>query len=88
MAYQFPELAERLVLVSSGGLGPEVSLVLRAAAPPGSELCIRATARTANWARAAVGRGLANVGLRPTTDVAEVARGYASLADPVAARRS
>jgi pimeloyl-ACP methyl ester carboxylesterase len=36
LAYQFPELAERLVLVSSGGLGPEVSLVLRAAALPGS----------------------------------------------------
>jgi pimeloyl-ACP methyl ester carboxylesterase len=38
LAYQFPELAERLVLVSSGGLGPEVSLVLRAAALPSSEL--------------------------------------------------
>ena len=82
LAYQFPELAERLVLVSSGGLGPEVSLVLRAAALPGSELWIAATARTATWAGAAVGRGLAAVGLRPTIDVAEVARGYASLVDP------
>ena len=82
LAYQFPELAERLVLVSSGGLGPEVSLVLRAAALPGSELWITATARTASWAGAAVGRGLAKVGLRPAPDVAEVARGYASLADP------
>ena len=82
LAYQFPELAERLVLVSSGGLGPEVSLVLRAAALPGSELWITATARTASWAGAAVGRGLSRVGLRPTPDVAEVARGYASLADP------
>jgi len=82
LAYQFPELAERLVLVSSGGLGPEVSLVLRAAALPGSELWITATARTASWAGAAVGRGLSRVGLRPTPDVAEVARGYASLTDP------
>ncbi|HUO75128.1 MAG TPA: alpha/beta fold hydrolase [Solirubrobacteraceae bacterium] len=82
LAYQFPELAERLVLVSSGGLGPEVSLVLRAAALPGSELWITATARTARWAGAAVGRGLGAVGLRPTTDAAEVARGYASLVDP------
>jgi pimeloyl-ACP methyl ester carboxylesterase len=81
LAYQFPELAERLVLVSSGGLGPEVSLVLRAAALPGSELWITATARVARWAGAAVGRGLGAAGLRPTTDVAEVARGYASLAD-------
>jgi pimeloyl-ACP methyl ester carboxylesterase len=82
LAYQFPELAERLVLVSSGGLGPEVSLLLRAAALPGSELWLAATARTGSRIGAAVGRGLAAVGLRPTTDVAEVARGYASLADP------
>ena len=55
LAYQFPELAERLVLVSSGGLGPEVSLVLRAAALPGSDLLIAATARTASRVGAAVG---------------------------------
>jgi pimeloyl-ACP methyl ester carboxylesterase len=81
LAYQFPEFAERLVLVSSGGLGPEVSLVLRAAALPGSDVVIAATARTASRAGAIVGRALATVGLRPTPDVAEVARGYASLAD-------
>src|ERR1039458_8538052 len=44
LAYQSPELVERLVLVSSGGLGPEVSPVLRAAALPGSDLFIAATA--------------------------------------------
>jgi pimeloyl-ACP methyl ester carboxylesterase len=81
LAYQFPELAERLVLVSSGGLGPEVSLVLRAAALPGSEVWITATAVTASLAGAAFGRSLAKVGLRPAPDVAEVARGYASLAN-------
>lgn len=37
LAYQYPELAERLVLVSSGGLGREVSWFLRAAALPGAE---------------------------------------------------
>jgi pimeloyl-ACP methyl ester carboxylesterase len=81
LAYQFPEVTERLVLVSSGGLGPEVSLVLRAAALPGSDVVIAATARTASRAGTIVGRALATVGLRPTPDVAEVARGYASLAD-------
>jgi pimeloyl-ACP methyl ester carboxylesterase len=81
LAYQFPELAERLVLVSSGGLGPEVSLVLRAAALPGADLFIAATARTGSTAGAAVRRGLGVVGLRPSADVAEVARGYASLRD-------
>ncbi|MGB0096710.1 MAG: alpha/beta fold hydrolase [Solirubrobacteraceae bacterium] len=81
LAYQFPELTERLVLVSSGGLGPEVSPVLRAAALPGADLFIAATAKTASKAGAAVARGLGVVGLRPSPDVAEVARGYASLSD-------
>ena len=33
--WQFPERVERLVLISSGGLGPEVSPLLRTAALPG-----------------------------------------------------
>ena len=37
LSYQYPELCERLVLVDSGGLGRDVSLLLRAAALPGSE---------------------------------------------------
>lgn len=81
-AYQFPEMVERLILVSSGGLGPEVSLVLRAAALPGADLFIAATASVGQRAGGAVGRGLAVVGMRPSPDVAEVARGYASLAEP------
>jgi pimeloyl-ACP methyl ester carboxylesterase len=80
-AYQFPEITERLVLVCSGGLGPEVSPVLRAAALPGANLFIAATAGPGRIAGSAVARGLATVGLRPNADVAEVARGYASLAD-------
>jgi pimeloyl-ACP methyl ester carboxylesterase len=81
-AYQFPEITERVVLVSSGGLGSEVSLVLRAAALPGADLFVAATAGVGRTVGAAIGRGLAVVGLRPNADVAEVARGYASLADP------
>ena len=80
-SYQFPEMVERLVLVSSGGLGPEVSVVLRAAALPGAELFIAATAAAGSTVGATLGRGLAAVGLQPNADVAEVARGYASLAD-------
>ena len=34
-AYQFPERTERVVLVSSGGLGPEVTPALRAITTPG-----------------------------------------------------
>jgi pimeloyl-ACP methyl ester carboxylesterase len=85
-AYQFPEITERLVLVSSGGLGPEVNPVLRAAALPGANLFIAATAGPGRVAGAALARGLATVGLQPSAEVAEVARGYASLAD--AGRRS
>src|SRR5438270_95436 len=42
-AYMFPERTERMVLVSSGGLGRSVNPLLRAAALPGSELVIAAT---------------------------------------------
>ncbi len=79
--YQFPELVERLVLVSSGGLGPEVSPVLRAAALPGADLFIAATAGPGARVGGALARGLGAFGLRPNADLAEVARGYASLAD-------
>lgn len=80
--YQFPEMVERLVLVSSGGLGPEVSPVLRVAALPGADLFIAATAGPGQRIGSALARGLGAIGLRPNADVAEVARGYASLADP------
>jgi pimeloyl-ACP methyl ester carboxylesterase len=39
-AYQFPERTERLVLVGSGGAGPEATPVLRAMALPGAELAL------------------------------------------------
>jgi pimeloyl-ACP methyl ester carboxylesterase len=37
LAYQHPELVDRLVLVSSGGLGREVSWILKALTLPGAE---------------------------------------------------
>jgi pimeloyl-ACP methyl ester carboxylesterase len=81
-AYQFPERAERLVLVSSGGLGPEVSILLRAATLPGSELVIPLLASAGVLS---VGRGvgglLSRLGLKPGTDLEEIAAGFASLAD-------
>jgi pimeloyl-ACP methyl ester carboxylesterase len=80
--YQFPEMVERLALVSSGGLGPDVSPILRAAALPGAELFISATAGIGTRVGSVVGRGLGAIGLRPNADVEEVARGYATLSDP------
>ena len=41
-AYQFPERTERLVLVSTGGVGREVNPVLRAASLPGADLMLSA----------------------------------------------
>ncbi|HKG36493.1 MAG TPA: alpha/beta fold hydrolase [Solirubrobacterales bacterium] len=82
LAYQHPEFCERLVLVSSGGLGPEVSVMLRAATLPGSELVIpwMTKAGVLGLGRN-VGHLLGRVGLQPGTDLEEVARGFASLAD-------
>jgi pimeloyl-ACP methyl ester carboxylesterase len=80
-AYQFPESTERLVLVSSGGLGPEVSALLRAAALPGADQFIAVTAALGNSVGSKVARGLGVLGLHVNTDIAVVAGGYASLVD-------
>jgi pimeloyl-ACP methyl ester carboxylesterase len=79
--YQFPEMVERLVLVSSGGLGPEVGAILRAAALPGADLFIRATAGPGSAAGSRIAGALGKLGLRPNADLAEVGRAYASLSD-------
>ena len=85
LAYQFPERCERLVLVGSGGLGPEVSRLLRALALPGAEYVLPLVCRAAfretvesavEWLRA--------IGIRPTAAAEEILRGYASLTDPQA----
>ena len=88
VAYQFPELVNRLVLVASGGLGREVSAFLRAVTLPGSELVLPLIAsRPVLDAGAAISRALGRVGLQAGSDLAEIARGIASLAE-VGARRA
>jgi pimeloyl-ACP methyl ester carboxylesterase len=83
LAYQYPELCERLVLVSSGGLGREVHALLRAAALPGSEWVLPLLCRAGlQDAVAGAARFLARLGMRAGPDVEEVWRGYTSLADP------
>jgi pimeloyl-ACP methyl ester carboxylesterase len=83
-AYQFPERCERLVLVSSGGLGPDVGLILRLATLPGSELFLSLAAPAArsliNLATSA-GRALR---IRPAADAEFYARTFAALAEPEA----
>lgn len=81
LAYQHPECCERLVLVASGGLGREVSWLLRAMSLPGSEylmpLIFPALARN-------IGDGIDQFlqarGLR-FTRMAEMWQAYASLVD-------
>ena len=82
LAYQFPERCERLVLVDSGGIGREVHLLLRSATLPLSEVVLPLLASTPLLdAGRSVSRFLGRLGLRTGTDVAELARGHASLAD-------
>ena len=85
LSYQFPELCERLVLVDSGGLGREVSLLLRAATLPGSELVLPVLAATRLLDAGRLASGLlARVGLQVGTDIEQMARGHATLSDPAA----
>jgi pimeloyl-ACP methyl ester carboxylesterase len=81
-SYEYPPFAERLVLVSSGGLGREVHPLLRAATLPGSELVLPVIAHERlHGVGGAVGQVLGRLGLRAGADLAEMARGYGSLAD-------
>jgi pimeloyl-ACP methyl ester carboxylesterase len=81
-SYQFPERCERLALVDSGGLGRDVSLLLRAATLPGSEFVLPFLAATRLLdAGEVLGRLLGRVGLRARTDLEQMARGHATLSD-------
>ena len=69
-SYLFPERVDRLVLVASGGLGREVSPLLRSATLPGAEYVLPVIA--SGWMRdriASAGRLLGSVGLRPGRDL-------------------
>ena len=80
--YLFPGRVERLVLVSSGGLGRSVSPLLRAATIPGAGLVLPVLA--SGWVRRrveAAGRMLTSSGWRASSDTTEIWRGFTSLAD-------
>jgi pimeloyl-ACP methyl ester carboxylesterase len=86
-SYEYPVFCERLVLVDSGGLGPEVHPLLRAATLPGSELLLPLLAHSRLHAVGeAIGLALGRMGLELGHDLAEVTRGYASLSDAEARR--
>ncbi len=89
-AYQFPERCQRLALVGSGGLGPELSAGLRAATLPGAELVLTALAGVSGPLRLGmqllerVGRA---TGRRRVGDLAEAGDALLALKD-IEARRA
>ena len=81
-AYQFPELCERLVLVDAGGLGREVSWILRLLTLPGAEYLMPVVfpSFVRNWGDAISGF-LRDQGIRQAR-VAEMWRSCRSLTEP------
>jgi pimeloyl-ACP methyl ester carboxylesterase len=81
--YQFPQRVERMALVSSGGLGREVSPLLRGAALPGAAAMLRAAAHprlVSGLSRAAA--GLRERGMRQGVYLEAVARALQPLQQP------
>ena len=82
LAYQFPDRLDRLVLVSSGGLGREVHMMLRLTALPAAEYVLpMLVAKPLRDAGEAIAAGLGRLGLQAGSDLEEIARGFASLGD-------
>ncbi len=82
-AYQYPERCERMVLVASGGLGQDVTFVLRSLGLPGADLVaplvLSTTTRdlmlgTARW--------LGRRGLKASPAQLAMWRGYEGLTEP------
>jgi pimeloyl-ACP methyl ester carboxylesterase len=82
-AYQFPERTERLVLVSSGGLGPEVTMGIRAINLPGfHQLMVLLTLPGVRQVTHSLLTGLADSGVGALRDLDEVADIVDSWRDP------
>src|SRR6187401_940644 len=86
-AYQFPQMCERLVLVGSGGLGKEVSPLLRALSAPGTEYVLPVVlAPQLHDVVGAVGGLLGRLGLRADPFLTEVWDAWSRLTDVRAQR--
>ena len=81
-AHQFPDYTERVVLVSSGGLGHDLTFALRAASLPGTGLVLRSAASlTPRWMRRSARRVAHAVGTVPRSDVDGLASAWESFSD-------
>lgn len=76
LAVQYPELVERLVLVSSGGLGREINPLLRVASLPGAGTlgALLGASRLPGLVRRGTS-ALSMTGIKAPTDVLEIGRG-------------
>ncbi|HWC21059.1 MAG TPA: alpha/beta fold hydrolase [Flexivirga sp.] len=82
-AYQFPELTERLILVAPGGVGREVSPIIRLAAAPGFRQLMGVLTLPGVRQVNRTGLRLAHAARLPgTRDVDEIAKIYDSFASP------
>ena len=80
--YLFPERVDRLVLVSSGGLGRSVSPLLRSATLPGAEWVLPLLA--SGWLRGKaelLGRAIGRLGWPAGSDISQAWQGFTSLSD-------
>jgi pimeloyl-ACP methyl ester carboxylesterase len=84
--YQFPERCDRLVLVSSGGLGREVHAILRAAVLPGAGIFLPWLASVAALGIGVLIKAMAKLGLKESAALGEAWRNFVSLENPEARR--
>lgn len=81
-AYQHRDYCERVVLIGSGGLGPELSWTLRVLSAPGAELVLPVvTPQPVLDAGKTLGNWLTSAGIR-SPRAAEMWSAYTSLSDP------
>lgn len=81
-AYQFPERTERVALVSTGGLGKEVTPLIRALTIPGSGYVLQiVTSKPLRKPVAATMRAFSKLPLMVTHDFDEIADVYERMAD-------
>ncbi len=81
-SYQHPDYCQRLILISSGGLGPDVGWTLRLLSAPGAELILSIIAPQPVLAAGAKVRSwFSKIGVQSPRG-AEMWSAYSSLADP------
>jgi pimeloyl-ACP methyl ester carboxylesterase len=88
-AYQFPERCDRVVLMSTGGIGREVMLPLRAASAPFADLLLPLVTPLGSlppvaWTLRLAGKALKRAGSPLGEDADDLIAGYRRLGDPFA----